>query len=760
MLRFSFVLSCQHAPGHYIESFSNQFYYLRHILMTTPTSAQQQAAAPILADDGDASAAAVRLGSNDSNGNSNHYPLHDVVNPHPHDVLCGRGGATNSHIGNSHWRTLVTTNKELYVTLPKRQKQLLSKSIVHAVRSQNPPGRFLQKDFSTGLWFDVGDVKAQEKTSQALREGAPLLRVKLKNTSPDAESTNSSINEHSEAVKAPEKPVDPPPPPAVAPSPSINYNNNNNHSSNNIKIHHPAIPSVPPPPPPIHAAQGPVVVVADQTRINSNPPPSTTAIHHKHAASSAAAANHDIDVLVPPPPSMLDPTGEFSLGTISIPEPSEVGGLENGFSFGSVMSDGGPVQEELSRYAAASSNTASCMNGTTVQFIGSPPSSNYPHQQHQHHSQHVDQPSSRPVQRDSLADAGGRLIMPPTALQANELSFGSIIMTDAEQSRLETNMQQQQQQQQQCNNSNDAQPLHSSYDRFGRAGDDAMIQPVDGGLEPAGFSAGSMMSIGTINTNLEYAGMSLGSTISPVDGGLEAIGTSFGSMTIGGGPNSMNTSGHNQLLPAVAERSRPTLPPQPPPVPMDGVPTTFLRQKRSKGNLLECSDTESDDDEQSAQASAAQKSAEWEKLKATFESQMAGGAYTSATVPPSFNPIATSSAARAQRKIAAAEPSQQPLVLNIPETGFVRDLSQMSACSVGDFQDEHHHNPAENNSMQFSAAPGGYGEKPPSLPLPPPPQESSLTRTESGELRAFEMTLLNRGSSLAGEEFQVPRQPE
>ena len=58
-------------------------------------------------------------------------------------------------------------------------QMLLSRSIVNAVRSQTPPGRFLQKDSKTNQWFDVGDQRAQEKTSQALREGAPDIRKKV-----------------------------------------------------------------------------------------------------------------------------------------------------------------------------------------------------------------------------------------------------------------------------------------------------------------------------------------------------------------------------------------------------------------------------------------------------------------------------------------------------------------------------------------------------------------------------------------------------
>jgi hypothetical protein len=55
----------------------------------------------------------------------------------------------------------------------------ISRSIVDAVRSMNPPGRFLEKNMDTGLWNDIGNRKAIEKTSQALRDGAATLRKQL-----------------------------------------------------------------------------------------------------------------------------------------------------------------------------------------------------------------------------------------------------------------------------------------------------------------------------------------------------------------------------------------------------------------------------------------------------------------------------------------------------------------------------------------------------------------------------------------------------
>lgn len=83
------------------------------------------------------------------------------------DVLFGRGGGTNRHVGNIYFRDLVSEHQPAYVQARKRDKTRIAKSIVAQVRSRN--GRFLRKE--DGKWIDVGDKKAAEKTSQALREG-------------------------------------------------------------------------------------------------------------------------------------------------------------------------------------------------------------------------------------------------------------------------------------------------------------------------------------------------------------------------------------------------------------------------------------------------------------------------------------------------------------------------------------------------------------------------------------------------------------
>lgn len=89
------------------------------------------------------------------------------------DVLCGRGGETNHHSGNVKYRSLVKKYQPLYIMSKRRDKPQIASKIVRLVRHTG--GRFLRKDKSN-IWRDVGNTKAREKTSQALREGAPDLR--------------------------------------------------------------------------------------------------------------------------------------------------------------------------------------------------------------------------------------------------------------------------------------------------------------------------------------------------------------------------------------------------------------------------------------------------------------------------------------------------------------------------------------------------------------------------------------------------------
>jgi hypothetical protein len=112
------------------------------------------------------------------------------------DVLCGRGGATNSHPGNRKFRSIVARHRESYLAAKKKDKPSYAQYVVGLVRNQTPSAkcRFLKKDPNSDKWYDIGDEKAREKVAQALREGAAQLRrdQKRKRGERDDRSDSSS----------------------------------------------------------------------------------------------------------------------------------------------------------------------------------------------------------------------------------------------------------------------------------------------------------------------------------------------------------------------------------------------------------------------------------------------------------------------------------------------------------------------------------------------------------------------------------------
>ncbi|CAB9521604.1 Nitrilase family, member 2 [Seminavis robusta] len=107
-----------------------------------------------------------------------------ISQPHAHDVLSGRGAGITKHPGNKRWRELIHNNREKYTSLPRNQRPLIAEQIVKAVRSLNPPGRFLSKDVNTQLWYEIGDDKAAEKTAQAMRDSKKTGKDQSPSSSP------------------------------------------------------------------------------------------------------------------------------------------------------------------------------------------------------------------------------------------------------------------------------------------------------------------------------------------------------------------------------------------------------------------------------------------------------------------------------------------------------------------------------------------------------------------------------------------------
>lgn len=112
-------------------------------------------------------------------------PKHLITVINDNDVLCGRGGETNHHLGNVRFRTLVKQYQLEYLRARRSEKPKISTVIVQKIRSLG--GRFLKRsapqENGDAVWRDVGNKKAREKTSQALRENAPEIRSATSNGS-------------------------------------------------------------------------------------------------------------------------------------------------------------------------------------------------------------------------------------------------------------------------------------------------------------------------------------------------------------------------------------------------------------------------------------------------------------------------------------------------------------------------------------------------------------------------------------------------
>ncbi|KAL7529676.1 hypothetical protein ACHAWF_007127 [Thalassiosira exigua] len=98
-------------------------------------------------------------------------PTQEHIVPTLRDVLNGRGMGVQHHPGNEKYRALVLST---YAKCPSTDKMKISKGNVASVRELG--GRFLQWNKCTKTYNDIGDQKAFEKTSQALREGLTKVR--------------------------------------------------------------------------------------------------------------------------------------------------------------------------------------------------------------------------------------------------------------------------------------------------------------------------------------------------------------------------------------------------------------------------------------------------------------------------------------------------------------------------------------------------------------------------------------------------------
>jgi hypothetical protein len=128
--------------------------------------------------------------ANATTTNNNNEML--ITTVHPHDVLCGRRGSNHyrGHEGNKFYRTIICDKQKIYfkyrsgeATGPnnnntttnnkdREEKSAIIQSVVDAVRSRNPPGRFLKAACNTqtapGPWILLDRKDCLAKVGHAL----------------------------------------------------------------------------------------------------------------------------------------------------------------------------------------------------------------------------------------------------------------------------------------------------------------------------------------------------------------------------------------------------------------------------------------------------------------------------------------------------------------------------------------------------------------------------------------------------------------
>lgn len=108
----------------------------------------------------------------ESRGKTSHSRKYiDIVEEN--DILCGRGGKSNHHVGNKCYRQVVDRMKRAYQSCSaKTLKTDLSRAIVDHCCSYG--ARFIKLDEATGQYYILSRGEARKKTSQALRESKAL----------------------------------------------------------------------------------------------------------------------------------------------------------------------------------------------------------------------------------------------------------------------------------------------------------------------------------------------------------------------------------------------------------------------------------------------------------------------------------------------------------------------------------------------------------------------------------------------------------
>jgi len=100
-------------------------------------------------------------------------PKNGIEVEHPNDILCGRPKGFSKQPGNRFFRQVINQYRKEYVAGTFHQRKSFPAMILYKIQNENPPGRFLQQDAKTKLWFCLSHREALVKVRKALVDNAP-----------------------------------------------------------------------------------------------------------------------------------------------------------------------------------------------------------------------------------------------------------------------------------------------------------------------------------------------------------------------------------------------------------------------------------------------------------------------------------------------------------------------------------------------------------------------------------------------------------
>ena len=195
-------------------------------------------------------------------------------------------------------------------------------------------------------------------------------------------------------------------------------------------------------------------------------------------------------------------------------------------------------------------------------------------------------------------------------------------------------------------------------------------------LEENGASFGTLMSYNTLNTTNHSMNPDM------VDGGLmDAVGTSFGSLSI----DKSNRDMLFKTLEIAGGGSQ--------------VPPMFRSETKSSGNLLDCSDTESESSQDKAELTK-QKSQAWEMMKTQLDKQTSKGTINSQDLmpPPPVGVQQRNANNNSQKN------DFENIEIALPPTTMEANFSTLSAWSAVD--DEYNEPPSATKEERTNATNG------------------------------------------------------